>query len=485
MLVRVRTNVGIWRVDGLDPSTATTKSILNGIRIERPGVEYNAPLSFDPACQIKIDPNATLSSQAVAHGSMIHCRVVPESCAGSGAGGTRIVSSDGSILVSESSASSGGGGFRKGTLPLRDMKMAWTLQEFTALDERFIFRVKRQEERWVGSGGVSMDMESANVFQSYLRNFQFKRQRFAFLYGRFVDEDVKGDEDAGNAVAWVKESSSSSSLPAKNEKVVVEAIYEPPQEADPSPEGYRILDDCKEETVETLASMVGLKRVGWIFGHPPREDGFQLSSAEVITAAEFQLEAAGGVEPTPFVTVKVTVGEDGTSVSFEAFQVSLQCMEMVAEGALEVLPGEKGEGCDAGGDNPGYCKVNETFTAIMEGKETPKVENNFFLTTIPIVQHNSERFVSMFPPSNRDSLGDGGRIQSREEMKRQLQKSGKNGWTFADLLSDFHLLLYLCNDLDVETDIKRISQSVVDRDIPLDEGHKLLIASMAGMDGSY
>ena len=161
---------------------------------------------------------------------MIHCRVVPESCAGSGAGGTRIVSSDGSILVSESSASSGGGGFRKGTLPLRDMKMAWTLQEFTALDERFIFRVKRQEERWVGSGGVSMDMESSNVFQSYLRNFQFKRQRFAFLYGRFVDEDVKGDDDVGNAVAWVKESSSSStSLPAKNEKVVVEAIYEPPQ----------------------------------------------------------------------------------------------------------------------------------------------------------------------------------------------------------------------------------------------------------------
>ena len=44
MLVRVRTNVGIWRVDGLDPSTATTLSILNGIRIERPGVEYNVPV---------------------------------------------------------------------------------------------------------------------------------------------------------------------------------------------------------------------------------------------------------------------------------------------------------------------------------------------------------------------------------------------------------------------------------------------------------
>ena len=57
MLVRVRTNVGIWRVDGLDPSTATTLSILNGIQIERPVVEYNAPLSFDPAWYVIIIAN--------------------------------------------------------------------------------------------------------------------------------------------------------------------------------------------------------------------------------------------------------------------------------------------------------------------------------------------------------------------------------------------------------------------------------------------
>eukprot|EP00957_Ditylum_brightwellii_P187234 14259959-Ditylum_brightwellii.AAC.1 len=91
-------------------------------------------------------------------------------------------------------------------------------------------------------------------------------------------------------------------------------------------------------------------------------------------AAELQLEAADGVEQTPFVTVKVTVGDDG-NVSFEAFQVSRQCMEMVAEQALEVGP------------NPGFCYVNETFTAIQEGKASKTVENNFFLTVVPIVQH--------------------------------------------------------------------------------------------------
>ena len=49
-----------------------------------------------------------------------------------------------------------------------------------------------------------------------------------------------------------------------------------------------------------------LKKVGWIFAHPPREEGFLFSSAEVITAATLQLEAADGINDTPFVTVKVS-----------------------------------------------------------------------------------------------------------------------------------------------------------------------------------
>jgi len=257
---------------------------------------------------------------------------------------------------------------------------------------------------------------------------------------------------------------------AKNQKVVVEAIYEPPQEADPdAAEGFIALEDPMEEKVEALAEMLGLKRVGWIFGHPPREEGFQLSSAEIIMAAELQIESAQGVEATPFVTVKVTAGDDG-NVSFEAFQVSKQCMEMVAEEALIV------------GENPGFCYVNDTFTAIQEGKESKMIENNFFLTVVPITQHSSEMFVSEFPKANRDHDS---RQQSHDEMKRQLQKSGSAGWTFVDLLADFNLLIYLSKFLDFDTDIPKICQSIVDRDVPLEEGYKLIIASMAGLDSAY
>ena len=239
----------------------------------------------------------------------------------------------------------------------------------------------------------------------------------------------------------------------KNAKVIVEAIYEPPQEADPdAAEGFVILDDPDEENVEHLANMLGLTRVGWIVGHPPREEGFQLSAAEVIMAAELQLECAGGIEPTPFVTVRVTVGDEG-NVVVEAFQVSLQCMEMVAEEALDVGP------------NPGFCYVNDTFTAIQEGKPSATVENNFFLTLVPINSYQTDTFVSMFPRANR-AYDD--RAQTHDEMKRQLSKSGQSGWTFVDLLSDFALLLYLCKFLDVKTDLPKICQSVRDRDVPLE-----------------
>lgn len=388
----------------------------------------------------------------------------------------RIIKPDGSIeLINDPTAqsSSSDKSFRKGMLPLRDMKMQWTLAEFVDMDNQFVFKMAQQKDRWVGDGGVSLDQNSANEFQSYLRTFQFQRQRFGYLYGKFVDE-VDSEEDKNKMMMPQKETLFGTELPGtemkhktKNQKVLVEAIYEPPQEVE---EGTFVpLDDPMEEKVEALAKMLGLTKVGWIFGHPPREEGFQMSAAEIIMAAEMQIEAAEGVEETPFVTVKVTAGDDG-NVSFEAFQVSRQCMEMVAEEALEV------------GENPGFCYVSDTFTAIQEGKESPTVDNNFFLTVVPIHQHSSEMFVSDFPKANRDHDN---RQQTHDEMKKQLSKSGSAGWTFIDLLADFNMVIYLCKFLDFETDISKICRSISDRDIPLDEGYKLIIASMAGLDGAY
>ena len=99
---------------------------------------------------------------------------------------------------------------------------------------------------------------------------------------------------------------------------------------------------------------------------------FYFSGPEVIFAAEQQLESAGGVEDTPFVTVKVTIDENGQS-TVEAFQMSKQCMEMVAEGVLQPSV------------NLGSCDVNNTFTAIVEGKPSKTVRMHDIEFVYPII----------------------------------------------------------------------------------------------------
>ena len=482
MLIRVRSNVGVWRVDGLNEATATTADVLAGIQSRRPNVVYETPLSSDPACTARLDTTRTLSQQGFRHGSMIYCRVDPATTVDIAAAAPaalagdddptvgdaaitstnttskgnnannmnmkRIIDKDGCIkLIPSNEVRSAGDdrGFRKGMLPLRDIKMAWTLNEFVAMDSQFEFKIKRQESAICKQ--VSLDIPSITDFQSYLQRFQFQRKRFGFLYGTYLETGDDGER-----------------------KARVEAIYEPPQEPDPdAAEGFEQLEDPLGETVEQIAALCGLKRVGWIFGHAPRQKGLVLTSAEVIMAAELQLEAAGGVEETSFVTVKVTTGDDG-NVSVEAFQVSQQCMAMVAEEALEI------------GADQSLCYVNDTFTAIQEGKASKTVENDFFLTVVPIVQHTSETFVSQFPRMNRD-LDD--RMPSKDELKRQLSKSGTQGWTFTDLLADFSLLIFLSKFLDLNADFPKICQSVVDREVPLDDGYKIIIASVAGLDRAY
>ncbi|KAL7441112.1 hypothetical protein ACHAXH_008473 [Discostella pseudostelligera] len=530
MILRIRTNMGVWRVDL--PPTAHVHDILSKIAETRPHVVYETPLSFDPKCEVPLDTSKILSEQGgggLQNGSMIYCRVDASTCAentvgsaragGGGNGGDammaevngsametgaaagnatatggggitkRIIDKDGSIKLihADGQAVNAGAerGFRKGLLPLRDMKMAWTLQEFTAMDDKYNFKIKRQESSFVGKGGLHLESSAVADFQNYMRKFQFQQQRFGILYGRFVDEvETEEEKQKAELEQKMEEEKNSSSggwgarLPKdetkktkQNAKVIVEAIYEPPQQPDPdAAEGFVILDDPNEKNVQQLADMLGLQKVGWIIGHPPREEGFQLSASEVIMAAEQQLECAGGIEPTPFVTVRVTVADNG-NVVVEAFQVSLQCMEMVAEEALDIGP------------NPGFCYVNETFTAIQEGKASATVENNFFLTLVPINAYQTDTFVSMFPRPNRPYDD---RAQTHEEMKKQLSKSGTSGWTFVDLLADFALLLYLCQFLDVKTDMAKICASVKDREnVPLDDGYKLIISSMAGMDSSY
>jgi nuclear protein localization protein 4 homolog len=151
MLIRVRSNVGVWRVEVAD-QIALVQDILVGIQESRPHVVYEQPLSADPACLQPLDTTIPLVAQGITHGSMIHCRVDPASTVdvtvvsaaidtsemeGSDAidlptkkstNMRRVIDKDGTIKLvpSGETSSAPDKGFRKGMLALRDMKMHWT-----------------------------------------------------------------------------------------------------------------------------------------------------------------------------------------------------------------------------------------------------------------------------------------------------------------------------------------------------------------------
>ncbi|CAM9751683.1 unnamed protein product [Chrysoparadoxa australica] len=438
MILRVRSQVGQWRVHGV-----TRETTIAQLR-EQIGKEHNLDLSDGEAQPLSLKPNAlgdqpalplgkTLQELGLAHGDMLHLKLDEARMAHEEAQGPKKVNADGTIVQQSYDEVAKKTGFRPGMMSLRSMKMKWTLADFMEMDDHFTFKLKRQDKAVCTQ--VSLDTKTCQSFQTYLRQFNFHQCRMGYLYGYFEEDN----------------------------KVKVECAYEPPQRGFAA--GFELLDDPREEVVEQLAQLLGLRKVGWIFAHPPREEGFQFSSSEVLMAADLQLEAAQGVNDTPFVTVSVTANEDGTT-HFGAFQMSNQCLEMVAEGVLDV------------GENPGACKVSDTFTAVVEAKGVKEVDNNFFLTLVPIVNHDSERFVNTFPQSNRE-----GSAQTWSDVKRQLSKAGEKGFTYIDLLSDFHLLLFLTAFLDMKTDMPKICTSVVDREVPLDSGFELIISHMAGMDG--
>ena len=97
------------------------------------------------------------------------------------------------------------------------------------MNKRFVFNIKKQEDKLVGSGGCSHNTPNANGFQGYLRRFDFRRNRFVLLYGKFVDEEeeVIDDEDKKR-----RKERGEDDISPRNKKVVVEAIYGPSQESD-------------------------------------------------------------------------------------------------------------------------------------------------------------------------------------------------------------------------------------------------------------
>lgn len=423
----------------MDPGS-TVGELMQRITAEKGVPTEHQQLSKDASHKQPLSPSSSLRAAGLAsNGDMLYLKIDADAQvfhSGQESRTSKKIGADGSIIAVSFEEATAENGFRPGMPRLRDIKGTWTLTDFLEMDEQFTYRVKKDKGQNVSEmcTAVTLDGDSLNSFVTYLQQLGWNQERVAFLYGTVEDD----------------------------KSVTVHAIYEPPQEN--TPERFQLEDDPRAEQVERLADMLNLKKVGWIFAHPPREERFLFSSQEIMFTALQQLEAADGIEETPFVTVRCHANEDGHG-EFDAYQVTLQCMEMVAEGALDENP-----------KNRGSCAVSPTFTAIVEAKAVSSVENQFFLLNVPVKHSTQPRFRRMFPDANRI-----GTQQSPDLVKDCVTSAGST----AEGLSDFNLLLFLMDFKDMfswEDDMPRICQAITDPDATLDAGYDLLIRGFAGME---
>ena len=88
------------------------------------------------------------------------------------------ITKEGNIISQDISSVLNSSGFRPGMLPLRSMKMQWTLNEFVSLDEQFVYKIKAAEKGLCKL--VSVNTSAINDFQNYMRNFDFRVMRLIF-----------------------------------------------------------------------------------------------------------------------------------------------------------------------------------------------------------------------------------------------------------------------------------------------------------------
>eukprot|EP00744_Colponema_vietnamica_P010232 GILI01014484.1.p1 GENE.GILI01014484.1~~GILI01014484.1.p1 ORF type:complete len:309 (+),score=91.53 GILI01014484.1:602-1528(+) len=262
-----------------------------------------------------------------------------------------------------------------------------------------------------------MNYQEINSFISFWSGQGMVQQRVGFLYGYYCEDPHYPD-----AI-----------------RAVVEAIYEPPQVGDAS--GFRLLADPNQRALDRVTEALGLERIGWIFTSLPREEA--LTSAEVRMCAQWQnlqtVEHPTGYPVSKFVTVVAKQAADG-NIAPAAFMVSDQCQALERD---EVL-----------GDSDSHTVMtlrkadkSDLLPTIMEkGRPTEAFDPNWFIVNVTTLVPTRPRPLfkhSDFPRENRPTK------PRSSDVRAMLNKYRAE--PFTDRISDFHLLLYLANLLDVDT----------------------------------
>ena len=131
MLLRIRTKVALWRIDGVEPSMTVAALKAKVQREHNVKPTASQVFSLDPAGQRVLRETDTVEGLGLRHGDMLHFHIREEDCA---AELGKKIAADGTIVNKTYEETSRERGFRPGMMSLRSMRMRWTLSDFMALD---------------------------------------------------------------------------------------------------------------------------------------------------------------------------------------------------------------------------------------------------------------------------------------------------------------------------------------------------------------
>jgi nuclear protein localization protein 4 homolog len=294
-----------------------------------------------------------------------------------------------------------------------------------------------------------------------LKEFAFTVQRCGYLIGitKKVDRPQrfqKGENGKDEEVV-----PSDRELKSTFEEVEVYAIYEPPQAGDEV--GFQEYEDEIEEKVNMICASLGMKRVGYIFSHArgQTQEKHVLTPEEIIRAGKMQSKYGDS-----FVSIAVYYDAQSGHPSFEAFQAAQQCAELASKDLLSVDP-----------KNDKIIKTKKPVTIVGTSLEKNEIDIEFLYSFNTPMKKLDGPFRSGFPPRNRKN-----EQQSYQRLKNVLVNRKNQGLNFVKRITDFHLLVFLTEFLDMKTDMPTLCEAIRTQNNSMAGGFEYLINSYAGIE---
>jgi len=333
-------------------------------------------------------------------------------------------------------------------------------------------KAKLQEYRHVDFITFMNDAEAQSFVSLWDVNASAGVQRVAFLYGS-IEEDKNYRH---------------------GQRVIVEAMYEPPQIHDARTGAIAIKPDPRGKDVETIAAVCGLRRVGWFFTQRPKTKSSDpaVQPRELCAMARMQLvhprvEKSSGSQ---FVTVTVrrNLNDRGQvkmdeGIEPRGFMASDTMMAMVRDGVLaDPLPSDALIRMKLPRPNTSDPPAPEVIVSSQNGqvqRRGTEFDPDLAIVTVEIGygQKGSGRSCrfkhATFPVENREPFGI---VQSAAALRSHLIKYKTE--KLSQALSDFHLLIYLAQVFDVNTAAICAKCAVSGGEVP--EGLELMLKEIQG-----